>query len=116
VLIAAGEVPLSEEWGSALRSYVQNGGTLVASADQFSGPGAGVLGLSFGKPSEASDFVWTQSGEKMPSNVFRYRALAAGRDRVLAATAGGGFRSSTIAASTSRNTASIPPITHRRKS
>jgi hypothetical protein len=89
VLIAAGEVPLSAEWGNALKAYVQNGGTLVAAADQFSGAGAGVLGLQFGKEAEASAFTWTPGGEKVASNVFRYKTLAAGKDRVLAATADG---------------------------
>jgi hypothetical protein len=85
VLIAAGEVPLSTEWGRALHDYVQQGGTLVASADQFSGPGAALLGLpTLGAVHEAPDFTWAPTGEHIASNVFRYRDLPAGQDRVLA--------------------------------
>jgi len=86
VIVAGGEINLTTEWGNALRQYVQNGGTLVASADQFSGPGAAVLGLQFGQEKEASSMTWKSSGQSLGSNVFRYKALDAGKDKVLAAT------------------------------
>jgi hypothetical protein len=84
VLIAAGEVPLTLEWGQALRAYVEGGGTLVASAGQFTGPGAAQLGLQFGKAGQASSFKWAPTGATIPSNVFSYQALPAGKDAVLA--------------------------------
>jgi len=90
VLIAAGEVPVSQEWGAALRDAVQGGSTLVVSADQFSGPGVQQLDPpTFGAVREASSFTWTPSGQQVPSNVFRYRALTAGKDRVLATASDG---------------------------
>jgi hypothetical protein len=88
VLVAAGELSLSEEWGRALQEYVRRGGTLVVSADQLSGPGVKELDLPpsiGGQPGrEASSFTWTIGGERVPSNVFRYRPFPAGKDRVLA--------------------------------
>ncbi len=90
VLIAAGEVSVSEEWGRALRDYVRRGGTLVVSAEQLSGPGVKELGLpAFGASREASSLTWKLTGETLPSNLFRYHALAAGRDTVLAETPDG---------------------------
>jgi hypothetical protein len=85
VLIAAGEVPVSEEWGAALRDYVQRGGTLVVCADGLTGPGAKALRLPTPGPErEASAFRWSPTGETVPSNVFRYRPLPIAAGRVLA--------------------------------
>ncbi|HZT43210.1 MAG TPA: hypothetical protein VFA07_13655 [Chthonomonadaceae bacterium] len=85
VIIAAGEIALSEEWGRALREYVRRGGTLVVAAEQLTGPGVVALGLpAFGAEQEASAFVWKPTGETVPANVFRTYALPAGPDRVLA--------------------------------
>jgi hypothetical protein len=90
VLIAAGEVPVSEEWGRALRAHVQAGGTLVVCAEQLSGPGVKELGLpAFGAVAEAAAFTWAPTGTRYPSNTFRYHALAAGTGRVLAAAPDG---------------------------
>lgn len=85
VLIAAGEIALTPEWGGALRDYVRRGGTLVISADQLSGSGVADLNLPpFGAEGEADSFTWKLTGETVPSNAFRYRALRSGHDRVLA--------------------------------
>lgn len=90
VVIAAGEVELTAEWGRALRDYVRQGGTLVVSAEQFSGPGVPLLGLTaFGAEREADSFTWGQTQETMPSNVFRYRALLSAGGRVLASAPDG---------------------------
>jgi hypothetical protein len=87
VVIAAGEVPISEEWGNALAGYVEAGGTLLVAADQLSGPGVAALDLpAFGEGGEADAFV-NPRGEATPSNVFRYKVPAdAGGANVLAAT------------------------------
>jgi hypothetical protein len=85
VLIAAGEVPLSTEWGQRLRDHLRRGGTLVLCAEQCSGPGAQELDLpTLGPESEASAFTWALTGENVPANRFRYHALPAGTGRLLA--------------------------------
>src|SRR5262249_49183649 len=89
-LIAGGEVTLTDEWGQALRDYVSAGGTLVACADQFQGPGVKALNLpAFGAEKEASAFTWTPTGATVPSNVFRYRTQSPDHGRVLAAAPDG---------------------------
>jgi hypothetical protein len=85
VVIAAGEVRISDEWGRALLKYVRDGGTLVVSADQLSGPGAAPLLPSFGPESESASFNWM--GTELAANRFRHRAVIAQGGRVLA-TAG----------------------------
>ena len=88
VVIAAGEVTLTTEWGKALNDYVRKGGTLVVSADQFTGAGVKELDLpAFGAEQESSSLTWTLTGESVAAQVFRHRELKAGKDRVLA-TAG----------------------------
>jgi hypothetical protein len=85
VLIAAGEVFLSEEWGAALRGYVSRGGTLVVSAGQLSGPGSHALAVAApGEWREASSYTWSITGETVSSNVFRYYPLPDEKGRVLA--------------------------------
>jgi hypothetical protein len=91
VVICAGELNVSLEWGKALREYVRGGGTLVVCADQLSGPGVKELELpAFGPQVESASFKWEPGGETVPCGVFRHRALAAGRDRVLATTTNNG--------------------------
>ena len=88
IIICAGEINVSLEWGKALREYVRRGGTLVVCADQFSGPGVKEMELPvFGPVVEASSFKWEPTGEHFASAVFRHRSIAAGRDRVLATAA-----------------------------
>lgn len=90
VLIAAGDVPLSEEWGKGLSDYVEVGGVLVACAETFSGAGAAMLKLpAGGAGGEAAEVVWKSSGERLPSNVFQFGAIDAGNGEILAATADG---------------------------
>ena len=56
-------MPVSEEWGAALRRYVENGGTLLLCAGGLQGPGAGRLGIPASTGSgEADAFRWTLSG------------------------------------------------------
>jgi hypothetical protein len=90
VVIAAGEVPLSADWGKQLRAHLERGATLIATADQLSGPGLADLDLpKLGEIREASGFRWTPTGENLASGVYRYRALTPGKDRVLATTPDG---------------------------
>jgi hypothetical protein len=83
VVILAGEVTLSEEWGKALAQYVERGGTLVICSDQLLGRGVGGLTLpGTGDVKEAEAFEW--EGEKVGANVFRYRPIDSGGARILA--------------------------------
>jgi hypothetical protein len=87
-IVLAGEVPLSEDWGAALKAFMENGGTLVVCADQVSGPGAAALALPKGaEAAEASQLEWKPTGEKVASNVFRFKSPATEGATVLA-TAG----------------------------
>src|SRR5205814_1134410 len=59
VVIMAGEVTLSDEWGTALANYVQSGGTLVVCADQMLGRGIASLKLPLmDATKEADAFDW----------------------------------------------------------
>lgn len=85
VLIAAGEVPISPEWGRALGDYLRGGGTLVVTAGQLSGPGAGALAPPAPESwREAASFTFSVTGEAATSNVFRYAPLPERPGRVLA--------------------------------
>ncbi len=79
VVIAAGEVTLDGEWAEALRKYVEQGGTLVASANQFSGSFPSGLGLtSSGSLNEASGYRWLGKTES-PSGRYQFGSLSGGR-------------------------------------
>jgi hypothetical protein len=88
VLIAAGDVPLSLEWGQALKRYCEEGGTLVACDGQFTGPGADVLSLpAKGETRESSSAIWTATGQTIACNIFTFRSIEPQGAKVLA-TAG----------------------------
>lgn len=90
VLIAAGDVPLSQEWGQALVDYMQAGGTLVTCADTFTGTGAASLNLpASGAESESAAILWKPSGETLRANVFRYREIKPEAGGILATTSDG---------------------------
>jgi hypothetical protein len=87
VVIVAGEVELTSEWGKALQVYVRNGGTLLVCADQFSGPGIKELPLpTFGESSEASSFTcpWNVPEPSVKSNTFRYLGVSVEKGQELA--------------------------------
>ncbi len=87
IVVAAGEVPLDKQWADALLKYVEQGGTLVASAGQFSGPLAPVLGLPPAtSESEAGGYRWMGQPES-PSGRYRFTSPRGGR--VLATTPSG---------------------------
>jgi hypothetical protein len=90
VTFAAGEVPLEEKWGNALNQYMQAGGTLVVSADQFSGPGAEKLPLpKLGKTKEAAGFRWVPGKLDYSAQLFRYYQTSDADVEVLAKTSQG---------------------------
>lgn len=79
VIICAGEIHLTEEWGRALAEYMKVGGRLVVCDAQFSGPGVAKLGLPvFGAVGEAEGFGWQNIGRPIVSNRFRYRGIKKG--------------------------------------
>jgi len=89
VVIAAGEISLTEEWGRALRQYVEDGGTFVASADQFTGAGVAELNLpTVNQESEAQSLTWTDTKAVIPAQTFRFHPIKPGNDRVLATASG----------------------------
>lgn len=89
VIIVAGEVPISEEWGKTLSQYVEQGGTLVICSEQLRGASVAQLNLPvLGEAREASQFEWTASGQVVESNVFRYRPISAPTATTLASTNG----------------------------
>jgi len=89
VLVAAGEVWLTAEWGKALREYMQAGGTLVACAEQFSGPGTSELNLpEMGSIDEASSFRWAETKTEIAAQTFRFRPVPGSQDRVVATAKG----------------------------
>lgn len=86
LLIAAGEINLSEEWGKILEDDIERGSTLVVCANQLSGPGVASLALpQVGPESEASNFDWVD-GKAVDSNVFRVQSPSAKGGQVLAVT------------------------------
>jgi hypothetical protein len=88
VVIVGGEVAISAEWGKALATYVQSGGTLVVCAGQLSGEGVAALDLpASGETARATAFTWQPSGEAVQAQPFRFQPLSAATERVLA-TAG----------------------------
>ena len=90
VVIAAGEITLSAEWGRALREFMEKGGTLVVCDGTMSGPGAAEVGLPAMEEQAVTmdSFVWPPGG-RVASQVFRARPIfATASDRVLAASDG----------------------------
>lgn len=85
VTFAAGEVPLGEEWGKALKRYMESGGTFIVCADQLSGPGAALLPLpELGTIKEASFIRWAPSNRDYAAQLFRYYQIPAKGTTVLA--------------------------------
>jgi hypothetical protein len=80
VVIAAGDLELSVDEGKRLARYVDEGGTLLVADAQLSGPGVAELGLpDLGPSTEASEYVWTPSGTRHPSQRFRLKPIPGGR-------------------------------------
>lgn len=59
VVIAAGDTELTEAEGQRLAQYMEQGGTLLVTADQFTGPGVAALNLPpVGAVSETTGYRW----------------------------------------------------------
>lgn len=90
LVIAAGEIELTEDEGRRLAEYVSRGGTLVVADAHLTGPGAALLGLpETSAQVEASEYRWLDSPELHASPRFRYKPIQANAGRALARTASG---------------------------
>jgi hypothetical protein len=64
VVIAAGEIELTEAEGQRLAQYVERGGTLLVADAHLTGPGVAALGLpATGEPTESSSYRWALDDE-----------------------------------------------------
>jgi hypothetical protein len=78
-VVLSGDVRLNEQWGRALRSFVENGGTVVVTDDQVQGAGVTALGLPTDKANYQTGHavVWKGMGgaadATLESNTYRYR-------------------------------------------
>jgi len=88
VVILNGEVSLTEEWGKKLAGYLDQGGTLIACAEQLSGPGVAALKLPrAGAVAEDTAFQWVATAKQVGSQRYRYQPLKDG-DPLVKATNG----------------------------
>ena len=77
VVVAAGEIELTEAEGRRLAQYVENGGTLLVADGHLTGPGVASLGLpAAGGLAEAAGYRWLDDATVHPSQRFRYRPIA----------------------------------------
>lgn len=91
VVIAAGEIALTDAEGKRLAQYVENGGTLLVADGHLTGTGVAALGLpkSNGPLHEAAGYRWLTEATESPSSRYRYLAVDPAGARVLAATPDG---------------------------
>jgi hypothetical protein len=84
VVIAAGEMSMSERFRAALDDYIRGGGTFVRCSGTFQEPEEATA------TGEANALVWKPTGQAVPSNVYRYHVLPVEEGgRALAATPDG---------------------------
>ncbi|HET6248886.1 MAG TPA: hypothetical protein VFE47_14410 [Tepidisphaeraceae bacterium] len=87
VVIVAGNLSLTKEWGDALSEYMNAGGTLVICESELTGDGAKALALpTMGEATEASAFQWEADKRQVQSNTFAFRPIQAGAGAVALAT------------------------------
>ncbi|OAI45340.1 hypothetical protein AYO44_02745 [Planctomycetaceae bacterium SCGC AG-212-F19] len=80
VVIAAGEIELTDAEGKRLAQYVEQGGTLLVADEHLTGPGAAALQLpKTGVPAEAEGYQWLGEEAVSPSPRYRYRPIEGGR-------------------------------------
>ena len=90
VVIANGEIELTAAEGKRLAQYVEDGGTLLVSDDQLTGPGVAALKLPrMGATLESESYRWLGGNEPQPSPRFRLRPIEPDQGRVLATTPDG---------------------------
>ncbi len=80
VVVAAGDIELTEAEGKRLADYVNRGGTLLVADAHLTGPGVQALDLpKTGQQAEASGYRWLSGKEVQLSQRFRYRPISGGR-------------------------------------
>jgi hypothetical protein len=85
VVVAAGDLELTEPEGKRLAEYVKSGGTLLVADGHLSGQGVAALEIpAAGESLEADAYDWKPTGARHRSQRFRFRPLGGGR--ALAAT------------------------------
>jgi hypothetical protein len=88
VVIAAGDIDLTEAEGRRLAQYVEDGGTLLVADTHLTGPGVKALDLpATGAQAEANGYRWLGEKTVHPSARYQYRPITGGR--ALATTADG---------------------------
>jgi len=76
VVIAAGEIELTEAEGKRLARYIDDGGTLLVADGHLSGPGLAALRLPrTGPQAEAAGYLWLNDKAVHPSQRFRYKPI-----------------------------------------
>lgn len=88
VVVAAGDIELTEPEGRRLAEYVERGGTLLVADAQLTGPGVAALKLpAAGAVAEADAYTWPPGAARHGSQRFRLKPITGGRP--LAATPDG---------------------------
>jgi hypothetical protein len=78
VVVAAGDIELTEAEGKRLAKYVDDGGTLLVAAEHLTGPGAAALNLPGprGQFAEAEGYTWLGDKTVHPSQRYRYQPIS----------------------------------------
>lgn len=86
VVVATGDIELTDAEGRRLAQYVDSGGTLVVAGEHLTGPGAAALQLpKSGAPAEADRLLWVPQSRLLSSPRFAYRPIAV--DKTMSALA-----------------------------
>ena len=79
VVVVLGDIELTDAEGQRLNQYVEQGGTLLVSADQLTGPGASQLQLPLsGERRQSDNYRWQWQSDHAKRNdcpVFEYQAI-----------------------------------------
>jgi len=76
VVIATGEIELTDAEGKRLAEYVNRGGTLVVADAHLTGPGVAALALpAVAGETQAVGYRWLDDAADQPSQTFRYREI-----------------------------------------
>ncbi len=91
VVIAAGEIELTDAEGKRLAEYVNRGGTLVVADAHLTGPGVAALTLpKVAAETPAMGYKWLEDATEQSSQTFRFREIPADKaNRPLARTLDG---------------------------
>jgi hypothetical protein len=80
VVVAAGDIELTQAEGERLARYIRDGGTLLVTDAHLTGPGLAALELpKTGDQAEAAGYHWLKDEAVHPSQRFRYRHIPGGR-------------------------------------